>query len=573
MNTASTATSSLFLDRLRQHADCNASKTAFRFLGDGYEVSDTLSFGEVWDISGRFARQLKSATAPGSRALLCFQPGLDFVLAFLGCLRARVIAVPAYLPHPRRDDPRLRAILDDCTASILIASETTLQKRRGAFDQTIDELDVKRIPFDRAELGPPSDQETNFADSDAIAFLQYTSGSTGTPKGVCVTHSNLSANASIIQQAFAMDERSIVVSWLPTHHDMGLVGDTLETLFCGGTSIKMPPSVFLRDPISWLEAISTYQATIAGAPNFAFGLCAERSGDERCKKLSFAHWEVAYCGAEPIQAKSMGDFYAGFRDAGLSLQSLFPCYGMAEATLFVSGGPRGRGPRFRHQNLRPAGINDAVNSSGHNHPFVGSGTPGTGLKVRVCDSNSKAVLPNGETGEIYVSGDNIAPGYWQKKSLQPNDHRVEMADGQRMMPTGDLGFLIDGELYVTGRLKDLIVVRGRKIYPQDVEQCTRDAIGLPEAFRVAAFETPVNSGKYSIALETPRHLDTAQLDHWKQIINAKVSSNFGACPETIIEVARGNIPVTTSGKIQRSECPRVFGAPKSPSQAFFKRQD
>ncbi|HEV7786800.1 MAG TPA: fatty acyl-AMP ligase, partial [Thermoanaerobaculia bacterium] len=446
----------ILTEALRETAVSRPGQIAFTFLDEAGAATD-LSYADLDRRALAIAARLQELGGAGQRALLLYPPGLEFVAAFLGCLYGGVVAVPAYPPTSERTLPRLLAIAQDArpvlalTTSARLDKLQTLAARLPGFD-SLAWVETDRIAADLA--GAWRDPQPG---PDTLAFLQYTSGSTAAPKGVMVSHGNLFHNEEMIRRAFGQSADSVIVGWLPLYHDMGLIGNVLQPLYLGAHCILQTPATFLQRPLSWLAAISRYRATTSGAPNFAYDLCVRRIGAEQRAGLDLASWEVAFNGAEPVRPDTLERFAAAFAPQGFRRKAFYPCYGLAEATLFVSGGGKGALP-----------VVEAAGARG----LVGCGRPWMDQRLAVVDPESGRPVSDGQEGEIWISGPSVAQGYWGQPEATERDFRARLAGDPAdagegpFLRTGDLGFLRGGELFVTGRLKDLIIVRGRNHYPQ-----------------------------------------------------------------------------------------------------------
>ena len=477
---------SLLRERARQQADTEA----FLLLQDGESQSASVGYGELDRRARAIAAHLQTLKARGERVLLLYPAGLDYIAAFFGCLYAGAIAVPAYPPRNRRHHPRIEAILRDSGAAIALTNTATLPQVRALFEAGASRHNCVWIATDDLPLG----LEDNWRDPDSqpsdLAFLQYTSGSTGTPKGVKVSHANLLHNAAAIKHCFADSDRTIGTSWLPPYHDMGLIGGIIQPLYLGIPMVLMPPESFLQKPLRWLEAISNYRVTTSGGPDFAYDYCARRISPEQVNQLDLSCWELAFNGAEPIRPDTIDRFVDKFAPAGFKREAFYPCYGMAEATLFVTGGRRLQAP-VKQAVLAEGLMQGDVLASPETSSakvLVGCGRTAPEIAVQIVDPDTKLTCNDDRVGEIWVAGPNIASGYWQQPEQTEATFAAYLADANvpeeergPYMRTGDLGFLRGGELFVTGRLKTTIVIRGRNYYPHDIEAVVQ---GCDAAFRV-----------------------------------------------------------------------------------------
>ncbi|HEY4588890.1 MAG TPA: fatty acyl-AMP ligase, partial [Thermoanaerobaculia bacterium] len=456
------------VELLSRRAQAQPERRAYTFLLDGEREEVHLSYGELDRQARSIAARLQALGVAGERALLLYPPGLQYAAAFFGCLYAGVTAVPVYPPRPNRPDPRFLAILSDARARVVLTTSAILPNAERLL---AGKAPVVWLATDGLDEGAEEQLEPAVSPED-IAFLQYTSGSTSAPKGVMVSHGNLIHNERLIQAAFGVGPDSVVVGWLPLYHDMGLIGNLLQPLWAGCSCVLMSPVDFLQKPLRWLAAVSRYGGTVSGGPNFAYDLCSRKIRPEDRAGLDLSRWEVAFNGAEPVRAETLERFAAAFAPCGFRRSAFFPCYGLAEATLFVTGAGREEPPvvgRFRVPDLeRNRAVADdagrALVSSGRATP------PPVGQEVAIVDPESRLPLADGEVGEIWVAGPSVAQGYWSRPEPTEATFRAFTVSGAGpFLRTGDLGFLSGGELFVTGRAKDLIIIRGRNHYPQDVE--------------------------------------------------------------------------------------------------------
>ncbi|SFR29121.1 amino acid adenylation domain-containing protein [Lentzea waywayandensis] len=480
---------------------------------------EALDYGGLHERAAVVAARLAEVTRPGDRAVLLLPPGLEYVAAFFGCLYAGVIAVPTYPPLDERQIPRLVSVLRDARPAAVL----TLPALAGAARESLARHGfAEPVAWLSAEAGPGEEGITTPTPGE-IAFLQYTSGSTSTPKGTVVTHANLLHNSEAIQTLFGTTTDSVGVIWLPPYHDMGLIGGILQPVRSGFPVHLMSPLDFLADPRAWLAAISEHRGTASGGPNFAFDLCVRKIAPGQRAGLDLSSWEVAFCGAEPIRPATLERFAEAFGPHGFRREAFYPCYGLAESTLIAAGGVRLTGYRTR----------DGMVS-------CGTAIAGHELEIRSAEGTT---LPDGEVGEIWVRGPSVARGYWGDEALSAETFTP---DGLR---TGDLGYLADGELFVSGRLKDVVIVRGRNLLAEDVEHALTGCHAAIRPGAVAAFEV---DGELAVLAEL-----TGTADGVTAAVQSTLIATFGVRAEHVLLVARGTIPKTPSGKIRRAECARL----------------
>ncbi|HEY7424837.1 MAG TPA: fatty acyl-AMP ligase [Gemmataceae bacterium] len=539
------------LDRLRTHAQTQPDRLAYRFLHDD-EESDTLTFGQLDRRARALAAHFREHAALGDRALLLYPPGLEFIEAFLGCLAAGVIAVPAYPPRRNRKDERLQTIAEDARPRLILTTRQILPRIETSELGNINSLATDAIEAESDSNGPLP----NIA-GDRVALLQYTSGSTGTPRGVIVTHGNLMANERAIQAAFRHTPDDVVVGWLPVFHDMGLIGNVLQPLSVGFPAILFSPISFLREPVRWLRAISMYRGTTAGAPNFAYDHCVRSISEEQKQGLDLRSWSVAYNGAEPVWAETLDRFAEAFGGCGFRRAAFFPCYGLAEATLFVSGGPAHRELRRRcvEPSALEAGQVVAAEPPGGRW-LVSSGRAAEETKVVAVDSTTRTAVPDGRVGELWLSSPSVAAGYWGRDEETRTIFGNYLASGEGpFLRTGDLGFLDGGEVFVTGRLKDLIIIHGRNHYPQDIEQTVQSVHPGLRGGGGAAFEIHEDGQPRLVIVQEVerrcRDLDpTCLLGDVRQAVAERHELHV----HDVVLLEPGSLPMTSSGKVQRHAC-------------------
>ncbi len=459
---------STWIDVLRSRARDNPSARAYTFLADGDREGVHLTYGELDARARSIGALLQEHGARGERALLLYPPGIEYIAAFFGCLYAGAVAVPAYPPRLNRSLPRLRSILEDARPRVALTTSAILGRVEGWREQ---EPWLGAIPWletGSLALNGVADWEDPGAGEDTLAFLQYTSGSTGTPKGVMLSHGNLLHNSRELRRCFGYSTESRSMVWLPPYHDMGLIGGILQPLHGGFPATLMAPVAFLQNPLRWLAAISRDRATISGGPDFAYDLCVRRIPAAEREALDLSSWEVAFSGAEPVRAATLERFARAFAPCGFRRQSFYPCYGLAEATLIASGGPAFAGAVERVFEARALDSHQAVLAV-EGKRLVGNGQCLTGQRLAIVDPETSISCPPGVVGEVWVAGPSVAQGYWNRPEETGATFGARLpGGGGPYLRTGDLGFLDGGELFITGRLKDLIIIRGRNHYPQDV---------------------------------------------------------------------------------------------------------
>ena len=565
-----------FVDILRRRAGAHPERMAYRFLDDGEEEGGSLTYAELDRRARALAAFLQREGAAGERALLLYPPGLDFVVGFLGCLYAGTVAVPAYPPRSNRPDSRLQAIARDARPRFALAT-AALRDRAALFVAQNPELaGVRWVATDEVcrdgsgsadswERGPE-------LTSEGVAFLQYTSGSTATPKGVVVRHGNLVHNEEMIRRAFGQSEESVIVGWLPLYHDMGLIGNVLQPLYVGGTCVLMAPVAFLQRPSRWLKAISRYRATGSGGPNFAYELCVRKVGPEEREGLDLSSWEVAYNGAEPVRAETMERFAESFAPHGFRREAFYPCYGLAEATLFVTGGERGGFPAVLRVDAEALERHRAQEARGGapSRSLVSCGSAWLDQKIEIVDPETCRPLPEGQVGEVWISGPSVAGGYWNRPEESARTFGARLEDREEtFLRTGDLGFLSGpasgGSLYLTGRAKDLIILRGRNLYPQDLELTAERSHGDLRPGCGAAFAVEVEGEeRLVIVQEVERDAEkrwqkgTGSAAEVAEAVRRAVATEHEAAIHAVVLLRAGSVPKTSSGKIRRQSCRADF---------------
>ena len=545
-----------FVEHLSRLAVERPYDTALVVVGakDGASTDTAISYALLDQRVRALAARLQRRFATGERVLLLLDNDERYVVAFFACLYAGLIAVPAFPPESARPQhlARLTGMAQDAQARCLLTTGAVLSLLGTAIDgfPGCEAIDVDAV---EAEEGADPWRPHTPHDAD-IAFLQYTSGSTSTPKGVMVSHANLMANERAIEEGLSVGADDVFVTWLPLYHDMGLIGGLLQPLHRGIPVVLMTPQFFLERPIRWLEAIARHRGSISGGPDFAYRLCLERIKDGPLAQLDLSSWRVAFSGAEPVRHDTLRSFIERFVPTGFGADAVYPCYGLAEATLLVSGGRRGQG-------LLTTSFDSEALGQGRAQPdpegstLVSCGRAPSGHRAAIVDAQTLTVLGDDRVGEIWASGPSIAQGYWQRQA--DSEQTFVERDGRRWLRTGDLGFVHKGELFITGRLKDLIILRGQNVYPQDLERAIEAEVEAARPGRVAAFAVALPDGGegVGIAMEISRGLQKRV--PVEALVEALSQATAGVCREPVSVVVLlnpGGLPKTSSGKLQRAAC-------------------
>ncbi|EDX72645.1 AMP-binding enzyme domain protein [Coleofasciculus chthonoplastes PCC 7420] len=548
------------VDILKARSRQQPEQRAYTFLGNGTTETAHLTYKELDQQAQTLATYLQTLAQPGDRALLIYPAGLEFVTAFIACLYAGVVAVPIHPPRPNRPLNRLQAITQDAQALVALTTTSLLSKLKDKVNPILELQQLNWITTD-TPVPEPGTWSPPTISPDTLAFLQYTSGSTGIPKGVMVSHANLIHNLKTIQAAFELTPESVSVSWLPHYHDMGLVDGILEPLYTGCLGVLMPPTAFLQNPGCWLEAISHYRATHSGGPNLGYELCANKITPEQQKGLDLSCWLSAYNGAEPIRAETLAQFTSKFSACGFQSKFFYPCYGMAESTLMISGGNLQDEPTVLTvdaQALEQNKVVQALANSENVKNLVGCGHPWLETKVLIVNPETLTPCAENQVGEIWVSSSSVAQGYWQQVEVTEETFGAsvpETTPGQ-FLRTGDLGFWHDGELFITGRIKDVIIIWGRNHYPQDIEYTVSQSHPALRPDAGAAVSIQVNGlEKLVITQEVERsYLRKLNVDEVVGAIRKVVAADYDLDVYAVALLKTASIPKTSSGKIQRRTC-------------------
>lgn len=510
-------------------ATCRGSHLAYIFLNSQGEEEEVISFEQLRIKALQIAVALTEKKLEGERIILALSPGVDFIVSFFGCLYARAIAVPLPLPRSKRQLDRSYPVIEDAMAALILTN------RKSNYDFSIPSLSIEEL----LTLATGEGKLPEVLESD-IAFLQYTSGSTSTPKGVVLTHFHLYHHQKMLQQAFDHDEKTKIVGWLPFYHDMGLIGNILHGVYLGVTSVLMAPLTFIQRPILWFQAISKYRATTSGGPNFGYQHCIDNIADQELEGLDLTCWKIAFNGAERVQSDTLKKFFDRFSRVGFSSNAFYPCYGLAEATLFVTGCHKVHSKLFKM-------------GEGQASDVVSCGQTVLEGNIAIVDPNSRELCKEGEEGEVWVQGLSVAAGYWNKE--EENQYIFKAYTSRGLGPflrTGDIGFVKDKELFILGRLKNLIIIRGKNYYPYDLERCIQKSHPLLAKTKGIVISQPTSQGEELIVLqEIDRKLkDPTIIKEIFKAIKECLIDEFDLSVNDILLLIPNSLPRTTSGKFQ-----------------------
>lgn len=554
--------STSLVDSLRYWTEHQPDQPAIIF-SDGEEDEHSLSYRDLDRRARAIAVHLQELGLRGERVLLLYPPGLDFVTGFFGCLYAGATAVPAYPPRRNRYMARIEAISEDARAKGALTIADVADRVQGMLDDAPTLTKASWVATDGISDALADEWQGVEIKDDSLAVLQYTSGSTGTPKGVMLSHANLLHNVSIITYSFEPHRDGAALSWLPTYHDMGLVGGVLSPIFYGCPAVLMSPMTFLQKPVRWLRGITKHRVTISGGPNFAFDLCCDKITDAQLEGLDLSCWELAFNGAEPIRPSTLEAFTERFGQVGFRPEAFFPCYGMAETTLIVTGSLKSERPlvrTFDGQALDEHRVVAATPGEENSRMLVGCGRVLPDEEVVIVDPESRKRLPDHQVGEIWVRSPSVGQGYWDNPQVTQEAFRAQLVGNgsHHYLRSGDLGFMDGSQLFVTGRLKDLIIVRGVNRYPQDIELTVERTDNRLQAGASAAFSVDLNGRECLIVVSEVERTRQKDWTDVLQAIRSNVTREHELPPDAIVLVRFGSMPKTSSGKIQRHACRTAF---------------
>jgi len=570
-------TCSSLVELLVRRSSVHPDRRLYAFVNEHGEEARAMSYGELDRHARAVAARLSRLAAPDDRALLLFPPGLDFIVGFFGCLYAGVVAVPLALPGRRQSLHNIFRVVADCQARLVLTDTRTAQAIKAQLGDTqgLFNAPLLAVDDDSEAIDPLSDpvSEVALPAPGALAFLQYTSGSTTTPRGVMLSHGNLMANELMIRDAFEHTAASTVVGWVPHYHDQGIIGNILQPLYVGAFCALISPITFLKKPISWLQTISRYRATTSGGPNFAYDLCIRSASPEKLRGLDLSSWTLAFNGAEPIRPETLRRFSEVFGPYGFRPETWYPCYGLAEASLLVTGGSKKAPPVITTIDKRALQQHRAVPvepGSPDAQAVVGCGRARNDERILVVDPETRCVRGPCEVGEIWVSGPHVAGGYWKAPAQTEETFGARLADEQEaaFLRTGDLGFLDEaGELHVTGRQKDVIILFGRNHYPHDIEQTVEHSHPALRPGCVAAFTIGGPGDEQLVVVQEvdPEYAGELEVDAIIGDIRKAVAVEHEVTVHTVFLAKAGAVPKTTSGKVQRRLSRQSFVDGKIPA--------
>lgn len=561
---------STIVSLLRDRAQSEPEQIGYRALAeDGETVKASLTYEELDRKSRAIAAKLQSLGASGERALLIypFSEGLEFIAGFFGCLYAGVVAVTTYPPRPNQSLSGFQARAASSQANFVLATKALLADLEGRWPENTGLAQCQKLATDSIPSSFAEEWQQLSPSSNDLAFFQYTSGSTGTPKGVMVSHENILHNSAQIYKCFGHSPNSKGVTWLPPYHDMGLIGGIIQPLYGGFPVMLMSPVTFVQRPLSWLTAISRYQATSSGGPNFAYDLCARKATPELLASLDLSSLEVAFSGAEPVRAETLERFARAYESCGFRPSAFYPCYGMAEATLLVSGGLKADPPPIRYVDELALEQNRVVpvvpEAPGKGvRAIVGCGRGWLDQKIAIVDPDTLTLCPGDRIGEIWVSGSSVGKGYWNQPEETKRTFDAYLADTGEgpFLRTGDFGFWDDGELFIAGRLKDMIIIWGRNQYPQNIEMTVEQSHPALRPGASAAFAVEAEGEeRLAIVQEVERaYLRKLDADETIGAIREAIAHQHELETYAVLLIKTGSIPKTSSGKVQRHACRAKF---------------
>lgn len=530
----------------------------YRFLEDGVNESDSFTYRGLENRAKAIGQALQQKGKKGDRVLLLFPAGLTYVASLFGCFYSGLIAVPAYSPRKNRGLKRLLSIIQDADAKICLVTRQIYNDIERNFQEEPLLQDMNWIVYEEIKDENAKDFLPTTILPEDIALLQYTSGSTGHPKGVMITQLNLLYNSEYIRQSFGLDKQTVGMNWLPVFHDMGLIGGILQAAYTGCINIGMPPISFLKNPLNWLEAIQKYKATTGGGPNFSYDYCVQKTTIEKTPNIELSSMKVFFCGAEPIRKSTYQSFVHHFANSKVTSKQLYSCYGMAETTLIVTGMDAGTEPQFLNLEMEALSKNKVVITGDEKKAVTIAGCGHTWMEttIKIVNASDFSISKPDEIGEIWVGGPTVAMGYWNKTEETRRTFNAYTQTGEgSFLRTGDLGFLHKNELYVTGRIKDLIIIRGANFYPSDIEFTMEKAHEALRENGGAAFSITNNNQEVLVVVQELQRTAMRNTDYQEVIssIRQAIAEEHEIDVHAVILIKTGSIPLTSSGKIQRRQ--------------------
>ncbi|OAH29618.1 fatty-acid--CoA ligase [Methylorubrum populi] len=548
-------------------------KTLFTFLDDEGEECNRLTYLDLWRRCRAVGASLAAVSDPGDRIMLFYPPGLDFISAFIGCLMVGRVAVPSNLPARRRVDRSVN-IVTDCGAKVAMGPSDQVPEFRRSFEgtkaETLQWIATDTLPL---EDGPPClPEQPSSVDMGAVAYLQYTSGSTSNPKGVMITFGNVTTNCRMIRDTLRLNQDSTMVFWQPHHHDMGLICAVLLPVVIGNHTVLMTPATFVRQPMLWIQIISRYKAEVAGGPNFAFDMATERYAPAKMEGVDLSNWRLALNGSDIVRPSTLDRFAKRFGPHGYRPETFLICYGMAEAVLFLSAGPVGKKPRYAAVDIEELEQHRRVQlptDPSRSRLLVGCGEPSWEVEAIAVEPETRRKLPVGEVGEIWIHSATVGIGYWENPEESDRTFRAHTEEdaGKNYLRTGDLGFIHpeDRQVYICGRIKDLIISEGRNVHPEDIEYTISEALaarGESKTISSVVFNVEFNDRQLIVAaVEVDRSLKRALLEKGAEIeraIRQAVAADHGVTLHRLLFIPPSSMCKTTSGKVQRGLMRQIY---------------
>jgi acyl-CoA synthetase (AMP-forming)/AMP-acid ligase II/acyl carrier protein len=554
---------STLVELLRHRAAQDPDRTALTFLADADTIKGTLTYAQLDHKARAIAAMLQSRGLTGERALLVYPPGLDYIAAFFGCLYAGIVAVPTYPPRRNRSSDRLEAIVANAQAAAVLTTPTIDSFAGRLWGQTLKRQPLHWLLTDETSVSDAQSWQEPTLSSETLAVLQYTSGSTAAPRGVMLSHRNLLHNSHGIERCFEQTRDTLAVIWLPPYHDMGLIGGIIQPIHLGCKCYLMSPTSVFSNPLSWLQAISRYRGSASGGPNFAYELCIRRITAAQRATLDLSCWQLAFTGAEPVCADTLERFAELFAPCGFRREAFYPCYGLAEATLMAAGGNKNAPPVTLTVHKASLETNQAVLAAPGqpgSQTLVGCGRSLADQQIAIVHPQKQTRSAPAEIGEIWIAGPSVANGYWGQPEVSRQIFAAHLADSGEgpFLRTGDLGFVNDGELFVTGRLKDLIILCGRNLYPQDLERTVERSHPDLNPSCGAAFSVESDSQERLVIVYEVMPRREPDVGDVAEAVRRALVEEHEVELYALVLLKFGGMPKTSSGKIQRRACRKAF---------------